>query len=202
MVGSFDAAGYLRRARRLADLSQRQLADRLGVSRATVARMETGQVAVRLDTFVVVLSLAGLRLHVVDQRDEVVEPVPADVLRDNARRHFPSHLDVTPPDRPPSHRFRLPPRDRQQPKGWYTLRARRDESRARAGIPADHPTSTGERRRFEERRRALAERVRARWGVEPEPICTCEDVCFEALCVPSCDCQCEPDRGRRGRSAW
>lgn len=104
MDDPFDVAGYVRRVRRLADLSQRELAALLGVSRAAVGRMETGEAGVDAETLSQMLGLAGLRLCVVDESGDAVPPVPRDVLRDHAGRHFPSHLDVLPPHDLPTHR--------------------------------------------------------------------------------------------------
>jgi len=43
VTGDFDLSGTLRRIRRSADLSQRELADACGVSQSVVARAEAGQ---------------------------------------------------------------------------------------------------------------------------------------------------------------
>jgi transcriptional regulator with XRE-family HTH domain len=57
----FDAPGLLRRARRLADLSQRDLADRAGVSPSTVARAELGA-EVSFATMLRLFAAAGFRV--------------------------------------------------------------------------------------------------------------------------------------------
>ena len=194
-----DVPGYVRRVRRLADLSQRELAARLGLSRAQVGRLETGERDVSVGTLSRILRLAGLRLQVVDASGAVVLPVPWDVLRDHAERHFPSHLDVTGPGSTPVHRGADPRKGLPDAKGWYTLRDRRSESRERQGSPPDHPTPSGLRRaRLEGLARARAEWLE-RHGPEQEPECSCLDACFEELCLPTCPCQCEPDRRRPTR---
>lgn len=70
--GGLDVAGLVRRARRVADLSQRDLAGVLGVCPSTVAHWETGRRLPDLALFEAVMRLAGLRLQVV-----VAEPVLA-----------------------------------------------------------------------------------------------------------------------------
>jgi transcriptional regulator with XRE-family HTH domain len=95
MHESFPLADLLRRARRLADLSQRDLAARAGVSRSLVGRLEAGDVGrASILTLTRLLSAAGLRLAVVDGDGEVVTPMPSECMRDQAGRHFPAHLDV------------------------------------------------------------------------------------------------------------
>ena len=54
----------LRYARRLAGLTQRQLAVRAGVPQATVGRIETGQITPRVDTLEKLLRAAGRELNV------------------------------------------------------------------------------------------------------------------------------------------
>ncbi|MDP9250210.1 MAG: helix-turn-helix domain-containing protein [Chloroflexota bacterium] len=56
------AAPMLRDARRLAGLTQRQLADRAGVAQATVGRIESGQITPRVDTLENLLRAAGQEL--------------------------------------------------------------------------------------------------------------------------------------------
>ena len=55
---AFDVGGYVRRARRLADLSQRDLADILGLSRAAVGRLESLPGRVDIPTMEAILALA------------------------------------------------------------------------------------------------------------------------------------------------
>jgi transcriptional regulator with XRE-family HTH domain len=56
------AATALRDARRLANLTQRQLAERAHVPQATVGRIEAGQITPRVDTLEKLLRAAGQEL--------------------------------------------------------------------------------------------------------------------------------------------
>ncbi len=106
-------AGLIRRARRIADLSQRDLACRLGVSQATIAHWETRRTVPSLWQFEAVLRIAGLRLQVVVADAEqvfvtdthtavpvdahgAVLPMREDGVRDSAGRRYPAHLDPAP----------------------------------------------------------------------------------------------------------
>lgn len=191
--GVFDGARYIVRARRLADLSQRELAEAIGLSRAAVGRLESGASRVDAATLSVILEQAQLRLAVVDGDGREVDPIPSDVLRDHAGRRFPGHLDARPPvdapaDRVDSRRGGPPAR------GWYYQRSARAYRRGRLGVPVDHPTTSGLRQdTLDARRHAIAaSRARQREAVESE--CGCLDACFELACLEACPCQCEPDR--------
>ena len=130
--------GYVARVRRIADLSQRELAKQVGVGQATVARWESGG-SMPVDALTRVLRLAGLRLQVVDEQGDVVPPFDAGAVRDNAGRRFPAHLDVVAPDRRPLNRGAGPRYDRAEPQGWYALRSTRDrdeEEREQRGAGA------------------------------------------------------------------
>ncbi len=81
--------------RRIADLSQRQLAGRLGVAASTVAKLETGKVVPRVDAFERILALAGLRLVAVDADNRRVLPMRVwQETYDGAGRRYPAHLDT------------------------------------------------------------------------------------------------------------
>jgi transcriptional regulator with XRE-family HTH domain len=58
------AAHLLRDSRRLAGLTQRQLADRAGVAQATVGRIEAGLITPRVDTLENLLRAVGGELNV------------------------------------------------------------------------------------------------------------------------------------------
>lgn len=195
----FDGARYIVRARRVADLSQRELADEIGVSRATVGRLESGAARVDTGTLSVILAKAGLRLAVLDREGREISPVPLDVLRDHADRRFPGHLDARPPQDAPSDRVH-PRRGAPEPLGWYQQRPSRAGRRVRNGTPVDHPTVSGLR---EARQAAYWEgvaRAEARRAANPEPECSCFDDCFERACLVECPCQCEPDHRASLRS--
>jgi transcriptional regulator with XRE-family HTH domain len=192
------AARYVVRVRRLADLSQRDLAARICVSSSTVGRYETGAACPSIEVFEQILALAGLRLLVVDERGDEVLPVSDDLVRDNQGRRFPAHLDVNPPDETPFERLAYPRYDRLPARGWFrhrTIRDRRAEDHPYRQRPADHPTDA-----------ELRTRVRLMRGRQPvveapprpEPECLCPDACFEGLCIVECPCQCEPERNRLG----
>ena len=201
MDDDFEVARLVMRVRRMADLSQRDLAARLGMSPSTVARIETGGCSVSVGLLSRILGFAGLRLAAVGADGVAVSPVPVDTLRDNGGRRFPSHLDVDPPTEVPLLRQLMPRRDRPPAKGWYRHRQLRDELRSQEGIPEDHPTH-GDVREAARRERERLRRVRdllAR-AAPPEPACTCSIGCLMTPgCPPSCPCQCEPRRPRPHR---
>jgi transcriptional regulator with XRE-family HTH domain len=94
-VGAYPVPGLLRRARRMADLSQRQLAGRAKVPQSTLARIESGQRTPSLNVFQRLLAAAGLSLVVVDGEGRVVRPMrESDDTRDGGNRRYPSHLDT------------------------------------------------------------------------------------------------------------
>jgi HTH-type transcriptional regulator/antitoxin HipB len=89
----FDTSGYVRRARRLADLSQRELATQIGVDQSAISRVEGGR-DLEVNTFLRILATANLRVAIVDASGEEVTAMPGDVVRDRAGRRKPAHLDV------------------------------------------------------------------------------------------------------------
>jgi transcriptional regulator with XRE-family HTH domain len=122
---------YLRKLRRLADLSQRELSARSGVALATVVRIEAGSGAdPRLSTVSRLAAAAGLRLLVCDAVNRPIAPQSDafDICRDLGDRRLPAHLDV---ERAPDERYRL---WWEPERGAFTFtrdRARRDDRRAR-----------------------------------------------------------------------
>ena len=182
---------FVVRARRLTDLSQRDLAERVGSSQSAIARLEQGRSRTSLAAFSEILGLAGLRLAVLDDEGREVAPVPVDAVRDNQGRRFPAHLDVVPPDEVPYERWAFPRYDRPDAQGWFHHRDTRDKlghSVERRQRPADHPTEPELRLR---RRLMRGRQPRVDAPPPPEVVCDCLDPCFEGLCVPECPCRCE-----------
>jgi transcriptional regulator with XRE-family HTH domain len=97
-VLDFPIDRYLRAARRLADLSQRELAEKAGLTQSVVARAEHSPHLARLDQVARLLETAGLRLLVIDNegREFVPEDEEAANRRDRGYRRYPAHLDVRP----------------------------------------------------------------------------------------------------------
>ncbi|WP_222192633.1 helix-turn-helix domain-containing protein [Modestobacter italicus] len=127
----------LRRIRRTADLSQRELADALGVAASTVARAETGARDLPARALVRAAQLAGLRVGLVDADGREVPGMAASAVRDRVGRRFPAHLDVRHGD---EHWWHGSERY-SRPQPWYTFdrrRQARDEVRRLHGAPADH----------------------------------------------------------------
>ena len=94
----FPADRYIRAARAIADLSQRELATRAGVPDHVVVKTEAAPRYARVGQFACLLEAVGLHLIVVD--DEGREIAPEDIQQakrvDRGRRRFPAHLDVRP----------------------------------------------------------------------------------------------------------
>lgn len=186
-----DPAGLIRRLRRELDLSQRDLAARLGVSQASIARWETGESEPSLSNFQLLLNIAGWGLAVTDETGTAVEPMADDACRDRGHRRFPVHLDVDDAVDPITWERR--PRARRR-HHRDTARARQQKRREPA--QRDHPTweelltarADARARRME----AAAERARRR---PPLPLCRCHGACFlTAECAPACSCGCEVRR--------
>ena len=192
----------LRRIRRTADLSQRELADALGVARSTVARAELGQRDLPVGVLVRAADLAGLRLGLLDATGNEVRGMDQNAVRDRAGRHFPAHLDTRYGDDQWWHADWY----RSRPRPWYTFDRRRDwrdSQRKAAGTPPDHqPPRAGDAPADRERVRTDAARAawRARWREElaehqlrvqerlrrglplwSDPTCTCPPACDDLL---------------------
>jgi transcriptional regulator with XRE-family HTH domain len=99
---SIDLIAMMRAVRRQAGLSQRELAERAGVPKSTVARIESGSTTnPRFRIVERLVQAAGGELAVRDHsddngdgRDGVTPAVPHDRLRDTAGRRYPAHLDL------------------------------------------------------------------------------------------------------------
>lgn len=127
-VAEFDRVGHLRRARRITDTSQREMAARVGVAASTIARAETMSGEVPLRLIVDVLAEAGLRLAVVDADARPVPPMRRDGARDHGGRYCPAHLDAVPMTRDIASRHQAEPRYRMPARVSVRRRPLRDLS--------------------------------------------------------------------------
>jgi len=208
-VGEFELPGMLRRIRRRADLSQRELARRCAVSQSMVAKVETGERDLPVGTLVTAAQLAGLRLALVDDLGDEVSGMTDGAVRDAGGRRFPAHLDTRFGDEDWWHgdqRY-----SRSQP--WYTfdrVRPVRDYWRRRRGLADDHQLphpddapEAREARRVEAARRQRQENYRQRvaLGLTQPPVdfeCTCPPLCDELddrsgkpVHAEECPCRCD-----------
>ncbi len=212
--GGVDVAGLLRRVRRLADMSQRELAAAAGVSRDRLGRAETGRGDLGVGELSRIVSLARLRLVLLDAQGAEVTPMSPATVRDRGGRHFPAHLDTRHGDEGwwyGPHRY-----TRGQPDFTFDRdRRTRDSWRRQQGTADDHHQqrpgdSVAERvaarrwaalRREQERREAVW-RVRLAAGDLGDPDwgtgCTCPPGCEYAEGsnehlghAPACACGCD-----------
>jgi transcriptional regulator with XRE-family HTH domain len=208
--------GLLRRIRRLADMSQRDLARAADVTSAALGRAEAGG-DLRVSQLLRIVAVAGLRLTLVDRQGGELAPMTGTAVRDRGGRLFPAHLDTRHGDEDwwhDAHRY-----SRRRPE--YTFdrdRERRDGRRSRsAAVPADHhvpqPGDSLADRAVARREEAI-DRQRARraaghrawvegggllvpdWGTG----CTCPAGCEydeernpDMAHVPDCACRCDLD---------
>jgi transcriptional regulator with XRE-family HTH domain len=95
LIGGYPLTGILRRVRRAADFSQRELAQHAKVSASAVAAMETGAITPSLRTLQRLLEAAKYQLVVVDAAGRLVLPLEVwPEVADGAGRRFPAHLDT------------------------------------------------------------------------------------------------------------
>lgn len=76
-----DGGRALRRARELAGVSQRELAIRARMPQSTIARIESGLVSPRLETFERLLGLCGVRLAISTLGEGVDRSVMRELLK-------------------------------------------------------------------------------------------------------------------------
>jgi len=94
-LGGYPLSGMVRRVRRTADMSQRELAKATGLSHTLIAAIETGDRTPSLPALQRILGAAGLRLVVVDHGGHVVLPLETwQDTEDGAGRRYPAHLDT------------------------------------------------------------------------------------------------------------
>jgi HTH-type transcriptional regulator/antitoxin HipB len=155
-VTALSLPGVLRRVRRIADLSQRELAVAVGISASAVGSAESGARDLPLSVVARIAEVAALRLSLVDHDGQEIAGMAENTVRDTAGRRFPAHLDT----RYSEDRWWHGPHRFHRTRPWYTFDRRRDlrdRNRERVGTPDDHqlpqPGDSPEQR-AEERRRA------------------------------------------------
>ena len=95
MLGGYALSEIVRRVRRTADLSQRELARFARVSPATVGAVETAGLTPSLRTLIRILLAANYQLVAVDADGRLVLPLLVwDDVADLAGRRLPAHLDT------------------------------------------------------------------------------------------------------------
>jgi transcriptional regulator with XRE-family HTH domain len=185
-----DLGGVMRRIRRVADLSQRELAARIGVSKSAMAAAESGHAGLDARAVARAADVAGLRLVLVDAQGQEVPGMDPDAVRDRAGRLYPAHLDTRYSDEGwwhDEHRY-------SRARVWYTFdreRLRRDARRSRTGTADDHqlpragdaPWQRIEARRLAHAQEREAERQRRFLAGELHGI----DLRFDCTCPPACD---------------
>ena len=189
-MDAFDLSGTLRRIRRIADLSQRELAEACGLSQSAVARAERDRHDLPARALAIAAGLAGLRLALLDAVGNEVAPMSAGSVTDLSGRRFPAHLDTRRSDEVAG--LYEPRRDRPETAFTFTRdRLDRDRTRQRVGTPPDHlraepgdsPRERAEARRLEYLRREAAERQRAFLAGELRRV----DRDFGCSCPPECE---------------
>jgi len=137
MGDDFDLCGALRRIRRLADLSQRELAARAAVSASAVGHAEAGTRDLPVASLARAAAVAGLRLALLDGEGREVSAMGPNSVRDHGGRRFPAHLDTVPSEERwwrYEHRF-----DRPRPSFTFD---RSGEGREAAGGVHGRPRTT------------------------------------------------------------
>jgi transcriptional regulator with XRE-family HTH domain len=94
-ISGYPLSGIVRRVRRKADLSQRELAKHAKVSPTLVAAIETGDRTPSLPVLLRLLNAANYQLVVVDADGRLAVPLEVwQDVADGAGRRYPAHLDT------------------------------------------------------------------------------------------------------------
>lgn len=203
-------SGLLRRARRHADMSQREMAAAAGLPRSTLGAAEVGTRDLGVTALMRVIEVAGLRLALLDGDGREITPMSGSGVRDGGGRRFPAHLDTRYGDEDWWHGSERYSRTRP----WYTFdrsRRTRDLWRGRTGVPADHqepqPGDAPEQRRAARQRAARLRRQEEReqrlrsgviWPLDDGWTCACPPACDELddwsgrpVHAEECPCRCD-----------
>ena len=209
-AAGFDLSGLVRRIRRSADLSQRELAAQIGLSKSAVAAAESGTGGLAARALAAAAGLAGLRIALLDRSGREVDGMNADAVRDRSGRRFPAHLDTVLSEERGSRWEHRPAR----PQPSYTFDRRRpgEEARTRGDRrPDDHLVpragDSPAERKAARRLAALRERAEDRRrrflagefaGVHDGFTCTCPPACDELddrsgrpVHAENCPCSCD-----------
>jgi HTH-type transcriptional regulator/antitoxin HipB len=207
----FDLPGLLRRIRRSTDLSQRDLAARIGTSKSAIAAAETGASGLDARALAAAACLAGLRIALLDGTGTEVAGMDPDAVRDRSGRRFPAHLDTMLSEER-GWRWEHRPR-RSRPTYTFDRRRPGEEPRSSDGRPADHllprPGDSPAERSAHRRITALRDRAHERErqflagelaAVGEDFTCTCPAACDElddwsGRPVHAEDCPCTCDVG-------
>jgi transcriptional regulator with XRE-family HTH domain len=206
----FSLSGTLRRIRRIADLSQREMAATAGIPKSTLGAAEAGSRDLGAAAVARAAAVAGLRLALLDAEGAEVRPMDDGAVRDMGYRRFPAHLDTRYSEEDWWHG----PERYSRPQPWYTFdrsRVRRDHYRRRDGEADDHQLpqpgdSPADRRAARDReiRRQRAEEWESRRAaglIPPLPpwVCDCPPLCAELedwegppKHADDCRCRCDP----------
>ena len=208
-MSDFDLAGALRRIRRRADLSQRELARACGVATSVVAHAEAARRGLTVALLERAAALAGLRLALLDGEGREITPMAGAAVRDLSGRRFPAHLDTVHSDE----RWWRYEERYDRPRPTYTFdrdRDGRDIIRRLEGTPDDHQLpqpGDSPKQRKAARQRALRERAQEEWrrrlaAGEVAPfeqfVCSCpaerdelDDWSGKPVHAPDCGCGCD-----------
>ncbi|MGR7025042.1 helix-turn-helix domain-containing protein [Geodermatophilus sp. URMC 62] len=203
-----DLPGLIRRIRRRADLSQREIAAATGIPKATVAAAEAGTRGLDARALARLAEVAGLRLVLVDGEGAEVAPMDGRAVRDEGGRRFPAHLDTRHGDEGwwhGPHRY-----DRTPVIYTFTRhRRRRDERRSvRGGTPEDHQLprpGDGPAARAAARQAAARRPARRSWSAGARPASSGRPATGSAAsarrpATTSCSTTARPPRADPGRT--
>jgi HTH-type transcriptional regulator/antitoxin HipB len=178
-------------------MSQRVMAEAIGVGKSTIGQAERDGGTVTLPVLLAALALGGIELQAID-RDGEVSTMRLDELRDRGNRKLPAHLRawVASESENVPHWWRGSNR-KSAPVRWSTRPSEADS----LFLPTHHPVNEHivAARRHDEDVRAFREaRMQALRRAVPShtfplPACTCSDECVATgmACPPTCPCQCE-----------
>jgi len=147
------AALAVRAGRRRLGVSQRALAERAGLSKSAIGRVECAAPGQLYETVAAALAAVGFRLAIVDADDRLWDPsvseldIDGEDAHDAAGRRLPAHL--------------RPTVMHPEPYWRYLRREARARAQGRHDIPRVDPTLTYESARKTAWRRA--------WGQDPHP---------------------------------
>ncbi len=190
-------------------MSQRQLADAVGLSPAAVAHAEAGTRDLPATALARAAETAGLRIALLDGSGVEVRGMHPDGVRDRSGRRFPAHLDTVLSDerasrwehrpllRQPTYTF-----DRRDPWADEGSRAQSRPDDHLVPQPGDSPAERAAARQREARQRREDERARRVAAGELRPTepftCTCPPACDELddwsgrpVHAEQCPCSCD-----------